>query len=531
MREIVYLQAGNIANHIGTHFWNTEEAYFHYDDDGDQSKDDDRSIKYVDHDVSFREGLAYDGSSTYCPRLLVFDSRDNFGARARINDLYEGDRSLGSNVGPIEEVIQPPIEPSTYQKELDSEYSSQRQAGERSKTAETPQMVRYWSDYNRVYWSPRTMHPVYWGTSGAGAVRSTGKQMFDRIESETNVTEDSLRLFVEECDLLQGFQATIDTTTFGSFMISLLECMHEEYPKTPILSIVNLSDVVRPTFDNINIHEALDVIGDAFILRDLSSSLSSITIPLQSSSAWRLPLGDSALDLDASSVYHTSALLSAHLESVTMPFRAKHDKVDMHTFCNQLNARGDTRITQLLGLFPIPQSPEASYDPYDFSVLLDVFPSRKENKPLISRFSQRAVVRTDVPTNVPSIAKRIATESTHVGLDESLLFISSYPAYPMPSSYPHILRVRTGNTGRQNVASLISSLTTTSTTSQAIMAYARYVSAFIKGGDVSSDVWDGIGKDELRELSEDLIKIGEAYWTEIEDEDGAEESADFELDL
>ena len=47
MREIIYIQAGQLSNFIGTHFWNAQESYFTYEE-GDDS--------FVDHDVSFREG-------------------------------------------------------------------------------------------------------------------------------------------------------------------------------------------------------------------------------------------------------------------------------------------------------------------------------------------------------------------------------------------------------------------------------------------------------------------------------------------
>lgn len=47
MKEIIYIQAGQLANYTGTHFWNTQEAYFTYGED-EQSE--------IDHDVSFREG-------------------------------------------------------------------------------------------------------------------------------------------------------------------------------------------------------------------------------------------------------------------------------------------------------------------------------------------------------------------------------------------------------------------------------------------------------------------------------------------
>ena len=58
MKEILYIQAGNVSNHIGTHFWNTQESYFTYGDD----QDDFVTESLVNHDVSFREGLSTQAS-------------------------------------------------------------------------------------------------------------------------------------------------------------------------------------------------------------------------------------------------------------------------------------------------------------------------------------------------------------------------------------------------------------------------------------------------------------------------------------
>lgn len=86
MKEIIYIQAGNISNHVGTHFWNAQQSYFTYRE-GEEV--------LVEHDVSFREGIsprvsrsldvpcgfrAYtlqQGEPTYCPRLLQFDRKGN----------------------------------------------------------------------------------------------------------------------------------------------------------------------------------------------------------------------------------------------------------------------------------------------------------------------------------------------------------------------------------------------------------------------------------------------------------------------
>jgi hypothetical protein len=54
MKEILYLQAGSLANYVGTHFWNTQESYFTY---GSEEDDEEKGI--VSNDVSFRECLTY----------------------------------------------------------------------------------------------------------------------------------------------------------------------------------------------------------------------------------------------------------------------------------------------------------------------------------------------------------------------------------------------------------------------------------------------------------------------------------------
>jgi len=56
MKEILYIQAGTFANHVGTHFWNTQEAYFTYTDEEDP---------FVRHDTSFREGINARASFIY----------------------------------------------------------------------------------------------------------------------------------------------------------------------------------------------------------------------------------------------------------------------------------------------------------------------------------------------------------------------------------------------------------------------------------------------------------------------------------
>ena len=77
--------------------------------------------------------------------------------------------------------------------------------------------------------------------------------------------EESFRLFVEECDgfqashaailpsqclrILQGVNLLSDSTSFGSFSVSLLTAFRDEFPKTPALVFPVLSNAVPPHVD------------------------------------------------------------------------------------------------------------------------------------------------------------------------------------------------------------------------------------------------------------------------------------------
>lgn len=81
MKEIVHIRAGNVSNFVGTHYFNTLESYFASENNGSEE---------ISHSVSFRDGIAPDGTETFCPRLLLFDYKAHFGALSNISALYGG---------------------------------------------------------------------------------------------------------------------------------------------------------------------------------------------------------------------------------------------------------------------------------------------------------------------------------------------------------------------------------------------------------------------------------------------------------
>ncbi|KAK0531633.1 mtDNA inheritance, partitioning of the mitochondrial organelle [Tilletia horrida] len=324
-REQVFLTFGSFAAHVQTHFWNEQESYFDYGSSADGHDDDKAPAGLLDHDVAFRAGLGVRGQETFLPRALVFDLRDEFGTLSNVSKLYDallgeddGDNggldldrivdegSLAAAWGNSVDVLQtrPAIAPSRYQHALDYDHdydegdvsddasselndAADDQAGTRSdpahdsKTASPTQPTRrgrkarrYWSDYARMPFHPRSLIRIgagsanVWG-SGAGGTdfllrpmsgmtnedSSTAQEQQDgaldsrqRFESyeqghriaqqldKANVSDDNLRWFTEDADSLQAFNMTTTTSdAFSGFSAHFAEMVRDEYRKTDLL--------------------------------------------------------------------------------------------------------------------------------------------------------------------------------------------------------------------------------------------------------------------------------------------------------
>jgi hypothetical protein len=150
-----------------------------------------------------------------------------------------------------------PILPSAYTQSLDT--------GLPPSEPLTPATVRYWSDYSRVYYHPRSLIEVgdepevsatqtaASGTTGASSVSAggaalfgtahghreytwgDGETLFAGLDREHDLLDRDLRLFVEEADQMQGFQvmASVDDS-WGGFAARYLERMRDEYGKVDI---------------------------------------------------------------------------------------------------------------------------------------------------------------------------------------------------------------------------------------------------------------------------------------------------------
>ena len=224
MKEILYFQAGTLANHIGTHFWNTQEAYFTYADGDDP---------LIFHDRSFREGLtpkvilAYRGSTPsfltaasnraskhtapascsstgnvrrLVPRKAVYTLSPRIAKFGTLSDgLYGGSESdsgtpqwyAGNRLrqlckspeteenfreGSVAEHRQDSISKSDYHARLDENELEPEEDDENACLVTSAHEMRYWSDYSRVYFHPRSLQrlpdPADWEAQEGDWIKS-----------------------------------------------------------------------------------------------------------------------------------------------------------------------------------------------------------------------------------------------------------------------------------------------------------------------------------------------------------------------
>jgi hypothetical protein len=316
MHEIITLQFGQQANHLGTHYWNTQESYFTYAADNPAAAATEEPSP-VNHDISFRAGLAPDGSDTYTPRTLLYDLKGAYGTLRRENALYE----ITSEVDPLQqnpwgrnatEMRLPRIEPSPYQQALD--------AGSEL-PALTTETVRYWSDYNHVFYHPKSIVQLneYEVNSSLMPFEryATGEDLFADLDREHDLLDRDLRPFLEECDHFQGLQIFSSTDdAWGGFTAKYLERVGDELGKCSrwVFALEEGKQVSRE-------RRMLQLSNAAQSMHSVVPH-ASVYIPL-STLPTNLP---SNITIDASSRWHTSALQAAVVESLTLPARLKDNE-------------------------------------------------------------------------------------------------------------------------------------------------------------------------------------------------------------
>ncbi|PSN51241.1 Protein misato [Blattella germanica] len=317
-REIVTLQFGYYSNFIGTHWWNLQEAGFVYN----------ASVpSEINHDVLFREGQTNKGHVTFTPRLLLVDLKGSLNHLPKEGDLYDPLEVPKPNeaqwpTDKVDVVVSPKPEKNEF---LDDEQVDH--ASNLPKVYNLDNVVNVWEDYLRTRYHPRTVSIVN------EYEHNNEEKPFDVFNCGSNIwkTEqfqedfiDRIRIFVEECDNMQGFHILMDGTDgFAGLGASAVEYLEDEYSRKSKL----VFPAVQSDFGNSTpVKDSIRAINLALGFHSLAEH-SSLFVPLSlGSSGWREP-GPPRLFphllYNRSLSYHSSAILAAALDTMTLRYRLK----------------------------------------------------------------------------------------------------------------------------------------------------------------------------------------------------------------
>lgn len=290
------------------------------------------------------------------PRTVIYDLKGGFGSLRKINALYEPEdqgQAQGVWSGPTIIHKQQPIEQSSYQESLDAGLEPPEL---------TTSSVRYWSDFNRVYFHPRSivqLNEFELNSSLAPFEKwATGQDLFSSLDKEHDLADRDLRPFIEEADQMQGIQVfTTFDDAWGGFSSDYVERLRDEYGKTDIW-VWGLQDsfagIPRVGFLP-TCHKwvrSLTTGQDKRLLR-LANKAKTITEMYKHASlivpiTLPRPLG-SHVSLDPSSSWHTSALVASALESVTLPARLR-DGLNNDTFAGMAGILNQLRKQSVASL-------------------------------------------------------------------------------------------------------------------------------------------------------------------------------------
>ena len=208
------------------------------------------------------------------------------------------------------------------------------------------QTVRYWSDFNRVFYHPRSIVQIndYELNSSLMPFEKwgNGEELFVSMDTDNDLLDRDVRVWAEECDQMQGMQIfTGGDDAWGGFASRYVEKLRDEYGKMPIWTWGIEEEQGRGQMAK----QLLRTINTATTINEMARS-ASLYVPL-SIPAIQLP---HYVHLNRDSQWHISALLSTALESMTLPSRLRPDQQRRGLLGDieaGLNVNGNQSIAQL----------------------------------------------------------------------------------------------------------------------------------------------------------------------------------------
>ena len=230
---------------------------------------------------------------------------------------------------------------------------------------ESPTNVKSWTDFNRSYFHPRSINQVPLFTNMASGESDftfdsfeLGIQTYKEYESEYSTIDESLRKFVEECDMFQGFNVNTDISdSWSGFSTCYMDELKDQYPKSNFITITHEYDYLKDRRIQYKSKGFIDPLENVKKMNELLSlwkleQVSDIIIPLASPTQWNLQKNEWNIDFKDVNIddsFYSSALLNCHLDSIMMPLKYRRNRISMADLSNHLNWRGGTKFSLLNG--------------------------------------------------------------------------------------------------------------------------------------------------------------------------------------
>lgn len=229
----------------------------------------------------------------------------------------------------------------------------------------TTSTVRYWSDYTRVYYHPKSLIQLSEFEVNDKLMPfekwDVGMELFEKLEREVDLVDRDLRPFVEECDGIQGLQIMTGVDdAWGGWASGWIERLRDEYGKLSVWTWGLGDQGANTATPRVQITLAILTKEELTVkqekrLQQTVNSAHSLSVLAEQSSVY-IPTSDipaklpSYVKMDASSPWHVGALQAVALESMTISCRLRSSDGRRGTLSDleeTMNSTGKRRIAKL----------------------------------------------------------------------------------------------------------------------------------------------------------------------------------------
>lgn len=427
--------------------------------------------------------------------------------------------------------------------------------------------TKYFSDFASTFYHPRSLipiapaHPVLDPSSQIATndlpsfnTYADGHSLFDSLNTQEDIFDRDLRLWIEECDSLQAIQVFVGADdAWAGFTSAYVQDIRDQVGKGSIW--VWGLDGLEQKEQNMATRRT-KTLNHAAALASITSQ-ASLYVPL--SVPARL---HESVSLDRSVLWHTSALVSSAIESVTLPVRLRGDggrRVPVLSDWEEaLNDNGRRRIGEVAmetgkssssaqsmsngsGVMangaqadarikesdPVLEDEETEQDAANTPLPIDMFKPTASSLRSTQVYRPRTFARLDVlrghswqaPTSLSSLAEEQDLRFLRRGRPVLESYRTELPLLPLVPTFPHIF-TNSPSPSQTSVPGL--EVKCSLRTSSGIATWVRSLEGIVRTMPQSL-LEDAVGEGEREGLRNELGVLAETY---VEGWDSADEDDD-----